>query len=156
MDIFRRKIIQFNVFDRKLISPAKKTVLVGGCFDIFHYGHLVFLHKAKTSGDYLIVALESNALIEKKKRKPFHSQQERAEILAALTIVDLVLLLPDFKNDSDYLELVKKIKPKIIAVSEKDINYSKKVQQAKSIHAEIKIVTPLLKKFSSSQLIKQL
>ena len=129
---------------------------MGGCFDIFHYGHLIFLQKAKASGDYLVIALESDALIKKKGRQPFHSQQERAEILAALTIVDLVLILPDLKSDRDYLKLVEKVKPKTIAVSEKDVNYSKKVAQAKKVGAEIKIVAPLLKKFSSSQLVKQL
>ena len=151
-----KKIIKYQNFERKILPTDKQVVLAGGCFDILHYGHLSFLKKAKAVGGFLIIALEPDDSIQLKGRRPFHNQQERAEILAALEMVDLVLLLPVFKNDADYLELVKTIKPQIIAVSEKDINYQKKAKQAQEIGIEIKIVIPLLDKFSSSRLISQL
>ena len=50
----------------------KKTVLVGGCFDVFHFGHLQFLNSAKEQGDYLIVILEPDEVIKSKNQCQGH------------------------------------------------------------------------------------
>ena len=114
----------------------KNIVLVGGCFDVMHYGHLRFLKQAKALGDYLVVALESDAaLVETKNRKVFHTQEQRAEILEALTVVDEVLTLPPLTSDQAYLELVQHIAPAVIALTEGDPRAPNKEQQAKSIGA---------------------
>ena len=77
---------------RKMMG-GKKTVLVGGCFDILHYGHLRFLSQAKEKGEMLIVALESDTFIRKiKNKKPIHTQEQRAEILAHLNLVDMIIV----------------------------------------------------------------
>lgn len=132
----------------------KKTVLGGGCFDVFHFGHLKYLQGAKSEGDFLIILLESDRFIKnKKKRKPIHIQRERAEILAAIKFVDLVILLPFFKNDQKYLKLVEKIKPQVIAVTEGDPQIKNKQRQASAIGAQLKVVSPFIKKFSSSKII---
>ena len=62
-----------------------KKVLVGGCFDLIHYGHIVFLKEARKQGDYLIVALESDDNVKKYKgeNRPVHKQSERAEMSSA-------------------------------------------------------------------------
>ena len=79
------------------------VVLVGGCFDILHIGHIRFLKAARKQGDSLVVALESDEFIRlQKRREPFHTQAERAEILAALRSVDTVILLPLLSTDEDY------------------------------------------------------
>jgi cytidyltransferase-like protein len=145
-----KKIVAFSQWTRNLLPIDKKIVLVGGCFDIFHYGHLIFLQKAKTEGDYLIVALESDFFIRKKGKALFHIQKQRAEILASLILVDLVLLLPYWQEDKNYFSLVKAVSPQVIAVSAHDPKYKIKKQQADLIGAKIKIVTPLLDNFSSS------
>ncbi len=70
-----------NIFSNKKCFPNSKIVLVGGCFDVLHYGHLEFLHEAKKQGKYLIVALEPDeTIIKYKKRKPIHNQLQRAKI----------------------------------------------------------------------------
>ena len=149
------KIIHYPAFDRRLLPKNKKVVLVGGCFDIFHYGHLTFLKKARSAGDYLIIALESDESTKRKGRSLFHNQKQRAELLAGLEIVDLVLLLPDWQNNSDYFNLVKKIQPQVIAVSDNDPKYELKKEQANLVKAEIKVVTPLLIDYSSSKIKEQ-
>jgi len=136
----------------KKSAGGKKIVLVGGCFDILHYGHIVFLKKSKQAGDYLVVLLESDkSVMKKKKRKPFHTQVERAEILNLLPFVDRVVKLPWLKKDREYFDIVKNIKPAIIAVTEGDPQYVNKKKQALKVGARIKVVSPLIKKFSTTR-----
>ena len=133
----------------------KKIVLVGGCFDLIHFGHLKFLEAAKNQGDYLIVALESDEFIRKHKRElPVHKQFERAEILSNLIMVDMIVMLPLFDTNKDYFELVKKILPSIIAVTEGDKELENKKKQATEIKAQVKEVVTNLKKFSTSNIVK--
>jgi FAD synthetase len=132
-----------------------RIVLVGGCFDILHIGHVRFLSEAKGMGDYLVVLLESDKNVKKLKGKnrPIFIQKERAEMLSALESVDLIIPLPMMENDTDYLDLVMKIKPDIIAVTEKDPLIQKKRRQAKEVGGKLKIVS-LTKRFSTSKLAK--
>jgi len=148
------KIVVFSNL-RKIKN--KNIVLVGGCFDILHYGHLIFLQKAKEHGNFLIIALESDKFIrERKKRGAVHNQQQRAEILSSINFVDLVVKLPYFSSDKEYTNLVKKIKPRIIAVSDKDPYLEEKKEQAKLVNGQLKIVCGLVEGFSSSMIIKNL
>jgi FAD synthetase len=130
-----------------------RIVLTGGCFDILHVGHVRFLSEAKKMGDYLVVLLENDKNVKKLKGKnrPVFIQKERAEMLSALGSVDLVLLLPTMENDSDYLNLVMKINPDIIAVTENDPHIEKKRGQAKQIGGELKVI-PSIKTLSTSKL----
>lgn len=133
----------------------KKSVLIGGCFDIFHYGHLRFIKQAKNQGEVLIISLESDKFIKKnKKRSPVHNQTQRAELLSALAVVDYVVLIPFFSSDKDYFRLVQAIRPTVIAVSENDPQYDNKDKQAKKVNANLKVVTRLLKDFSSKKLVR--
>ena len=137
------------------ITLGKTTVLAGGCFDLIHLGHLRFLQKAKKEGDFLIIALESDKFIRlKKKREPVHRQKDRAEILAELKYVDAVILLPFFRGNKKYFDLVRLIKPKVIAVTENDSKMKEKEKQAKIIGGKLKIVTNLLDHYSTSNILK--
>lgn len=149
------KIIEYQDIEQLVkVLHNKKTVIAGGCFDILHYGHVKFLEQARKEGDVLIVVLESDDFIKKNKQKvPVHTQQQRAEILAAQYSVDYVLKIPLFNSNEDYFKMVSAIKPSIIAVSEGDSKIDKKQKQADLINAKVKIVSPLLKNFSSSKII---
>jgi len=149
-------ILSYNNLEKSTpVLKSKKTVLVGGCFDLIHYGHLKFLESAKEQGDFLIVALESDEFIKKHKRKlQVHHQYERAEILSNLIMVDLVVLLPFFKTNEEYFELVKKIHPDIIAVTEGDKQLENKKKQAKLVGAEVREVVTNLKNFSTRNIAK--
>jgi len=144
--------------DLKRFLPEKskgKIVLAGGSFDILHIGHVKFLSEAKGAEDYLIILLESDQKVKKLKgsHRPVFSQRERAEMLAALTSVDLIVLIPMMENDADYLNLVMKIKPDIIAVTENDPEIENKRRQAREAGGELKIIL-LTKTFSTSKLAK--
>ncbi len=148
-----------SVLNKKILRylVGKKTVLIGGCFDIFHYGHLIFLKKAREQGDFLIVALESDQFIRKyKKRNPVHDQEQRAEILSAVRYVGYVIKLPLLTSDDEYFELVKMVRPSVIAVTEQDSQIENKKKQAAYVKAKLKIVSNLIPKFSTQKIIKTL
>lgn len=134
-----------------------KKVLVGGCFDFIHFGHISFLKQAKSHGDYLIVALESDENVRKMKgnARPIHSQQQRKEMLEALSIVDEIITLAPMNSDTEYLNLVLQVKPQIIAVTEGDPILGKKRDQAMRVGAKL-IVIPKIHTPSTSQLAKLL
>ena len=137
---------------------GKKIVLIGGCFDIVHLGHLIFLEKSKSIGDVLFVLLESDQTIKKLKgnNRPINSQINRAKFLTYLKSVDFVVLLSEMKTDQDYLNLITQIKPSIIAVTQNDPKIKLKTIEAKSIQAKLSIVTNIVPQKSTSLIIKSL
>lgn len=138
-------------------EKAKKVVLVGGCFDIIHYGHIHFLKNAKALGTHLVVALESDKNIKrlKGKARPIHNQDKRREMLESLHFVDKVIILGDTMTDRDYWKLVKMVKPQIIAVTAGDPILKKKQKQAESVGAAL-IKIPKIKSPSTSKIAKLL
>lgn len=135
----------------------KKIVLVGGCFDLIHFGHVSFLQQAKKLGTRLIVALESDENVRhaKGESRPIHSQEQRAAMLSALTCVDEVIALPPMKTDQQYKDLVLRIHPNIIAITEGDPIKQKKENQAILIGADL-VEIPKIHTPSTSQLAKLL
>ena len=75
----------------------QKVVFTNGCFDILHRGHIECLKKAKSLGDLLVVGLNSDSSVKKLKgsRRPIMPQQDRAEILASLGMVDYVCIFKE-------------------------------------------------------------
>lgn len=146
---------KIGILTEKIKSLDQKTVIVGGCFDILHLGHIRFLRQAKKLGDILIILLESDKKIKKIKgdARPVNSQKVRAEILSALRDVDFVILLPGIMEDTDYDDLVKKIKPDFIAVTKGDLGLENKKRSAKLVGAEVRIVINRLKNYSTGKLL---
>ena len=92
-------ILQFGPTKRSgrgVVSP-KKIVFTNGCFDLLHPGHIRSLEYARSLGDSLIVAINSDASVRQLKGegRPAIPERERAEILAALECVDAVLIFDD-------------------------------------------------------------
>lgn len=150
-------IEQITPLRQSLKASGKTLVLVGGCFDVLHPGHVIFLEKAKKAGDILIVLLESDQKITKLKgiNRPVHTQIERAKVLSALTAVDYVVLLPTMKTDKEYDELIVKIKPDIIAATygAKDNNH--KIRSAKIVGAKLTYVTKMIGNHSTSAILNR-
>lgn len=143
---------------KNLRSKGKKIVLAGGCFDILHIGHITFLKKAKEAGDSLFILLESDEAIKriKGKNRPINNQEDRAKILAALNVVDFVVLLPANLTDKDYDRIVIQIKPAIIATTKGDPFRMHKERQAVLINCKIIDVTDIISDQSTSRLVKLL
>ena len=81
----------------RLRSSGLKLVFTNGVFDILHVGHVRYLEQARTLGDVVVVAINSDASARKLKGegRPLINQDERAEILAALRTVDYVTIFDD-------------------------------------------------------------
>lgn len=133
----------------------KKVVLVGGCFDVLHPGHVVFLEKAKKAGDKLVVLLESDEKIKKLKgiNRPVHNQKERAAVLRSIKYVDSVVMLPYLKTDEDYDRIIKEINPDIIAATIGDGANDHKIRVAKLVGAKLKYVTKIVGNHSTSKIL---
>lgn len=142
----------------KLKAEDKTIVLVGGCFDILHVGHIRFLKEAKKYGDFLFVLLESDQTIRRAKGeyRPINSQKDRADILSSFFNVDYVIMLPQFNIDKDYDHLISKIRPDIIAATKGDPNIRHKKRQAKMLNAKVINVISNISNRSTSNLIKLL
>jgi D-glycero-beta-D-manno-heptose 1-phosphate adenylyltransferase len=91
----------------------KKIVFTNGCFDILHQGHVDYLCKAKDLGNILIVGLNTDASVKrlnKSPERPINKEQSRALVLAALVLVDAIVL---FDEDTPY-ELIKTVQPDVL------------------------------------------
>lgn len=130
---------QAATVSKKLHDTGKTIVLVGGCFDILHIGHIRFLSHAKEKGDVLMIMLEHDDTIKRKKGKhrPLNTQKDRAEMLTNLSLVDYVITLPAVVSDDFYNKLVNLLKPAIIATTTGDPFREHKERQAKQIGATV-------------------
>lgn len=139
-----------------LKEKGKRIVLANGCFDIIHVGHVRYLRDAKSRGDVLIVALNSDESVKslKGEGRPIMNQLDRAEILSSFEFVDYILIF----EERDVSKILLELKPHIHAkgsdyteetVPERDVVLSyggeiaicggKKVRSSSKIIKEIKI-----------------
>jgi D-glycero-beta-D-manno-heptose 1-phosphate adenylyltransferase len=79
---------------RQLAAAGKKVVLVNGCFDLLHAGHIYFLEQARSLADELFVAVNGDASVRELKGplRPVQSERERAYALSALACTAVVVL----------------------------------------------------------------
>ena len=98
-------------FVRNLQKSGKTVVDTNGCFDILHVGHVRYLQKTKSFADYSIVLLNSDKSVKaiKGEDRPINNENDRAEILCALSCVDYVVMF----DENSPRELLDEIKPDV-------------------------------------------
>lgn len=96
----------------KLKKEGKRIVFTNGCFDIIHAGHVDYLEKARSLGDFLIVGLNNDDSVRRLKglNRPVNPQEQRKRVLEALKSVDMVII---FEEDTPE-RLIKEIKPDLL------------------------------------------
>jgi rfaE bifunctional protein nucleotidyltransferase chain/domain len=109
--IFSREQLQQQVAAWR--RAGETVTLANGCFDLLHVGHIRYLHAARALGGRLIVAINSDESVRalKGEGRPLMPAKERAEILAALTDVDAVVIFPE----PDVRALIREIRPDVHA-----------------------------------------
>ena len=148
-----KHIKNFNEIDQlsdELKAKNRKIVFTNGCFDILHLGHIKYLETAKSLGDILILGLNSDRSVSALKgdERPINSQVDRAYILAALEVVDYVVI---FDEDTPY-NLIKLIKPNILV---KGSDYKSKKVVGEDIAEEL-ILVEFIEGKSSSKTIEKI
>ena len=103
-----------------------RVVLTSGSFDLIHLGHVKYLARAKELGDVLVVGVDSDAKIRRRKGedRPLVPEDERLEMLAHQRPVDLIYL----KGDEPRWALIEAVGPEVLVLSE-DHSYSEQEQQ---------------------------
>jgi D-beta-D-heptose 7-phosphate kinase/D-beta-D-heptose 1-phosphate adenosyltransferase len=93
---------------QRLRAAGKRLVFTNGVFDLLHVGHVRYLKQARALGDALVVAINSDRTVRELKGpdRPVFEQSERAEILAALRVVDYVVVFDDVSPRSLIAELL--------------------------------------------------
>lgn len=109
-----RKIIPYKKLTNQIIKRDKKRTYVffSGAFDVFHYAHFNALKKASELGDILVVQVDGNKLVKKRKgsSRPYFNESYRALIVASLVFVDYVFIS---NTPSESREKLRKIQPNI-------------------------------------------
>jgi D-beta-D-heptose 7-phosphate kinase/D-beta-D-heptose 1-phosphate adenosyltransferase len=97
---------------RRAQAAGRKVVFTNGCFDLLHRGHIRYLEQARSLGDLLVVGLNSDASVRRLKGagRPVVPADQRAEVLAALAAVDLVLIF----GELDPGEVIRTLRPDVL------------------------------------------
>jgi rfaE bifunctional protein nucleotidyltransferase chain/domain len=92
----------------RLRAAGRRLVFTNGVFDLLHVGHVRYLAQARALGDALVVAINSDRAVRELKGadRPVFDEVERAEILAALRVVDYVVVFDDISPSSLIGELL--------------------------------------------------
>jgi D-glycero-beta-D-manno-heptose 1-phosphate adenylyltransferase len=93
-------------------ASGKRLVFTNGVFDLLHPGHVRYLAEARTHGDALVVAVNSDRSVRaiKGPERPINSEQERAEVVSALACVDAVVIF----DEDDPHAIITAIQPDIL------------------------------------------
>jgi glycerol-3-phosphate cytidylyltransferase len=141
--------------DELLASRTNKVVVfTNGVFDILHAGHVQYLDKAKSLGDFLVVALNTDSSVSRLKgpTRPLNSLSDRMAVIAALRCVDCVV---SFEEDTPE-RVISEIKPDIHV---KGGDYSvESLPESRIVHeyGGKVVILPLLEGRSSTRVIDKL
>jgi D-beta-D-heptose 7-phosphate kinase/D-beta-D-heptose 1-phosphate adenosyltransferase len=139
---------------KQLKNSDKKVAFTNGCFDILHPGHISSLSQAAATADFLIVGLNSDLSVKRLKGegRPINDQDSRALMLAALSMVDAIVV---FEEDTP-LELIKQVLPDVLVkggdYTEDQIAGAREVKEA----GGKVVINPIVDGFSTTFLIQKL
>jgi len=115
MEEYRKKIKNLSDLKKEIQeikAQGKRVVFTNGCFDLLHPGHMRYLYAARQMGDFLIVAVNTDRSVKaiKGKNRPIQSQDERTELLAAMSFVDAVVLF----DENNPLKVIQHLLPDVL------------------------------------------
>jgi D-glycero-beta-D-manno-heptose 1-phosphate adenylyltransferase len=133
---------------------GKTVVLANGCFDVLHAGHVRYLQAARSEGDLLVVAVNSDLSVRKLKGagRPILAEKDRAELVAALAAVDFVVIF----DEADVRPLLRDLHSDVHAKGT-DYTLDSVPERDESEHLGIRIaIVGDEKKHSTRDLIEQI
>lgn len=116
VDATRKKIMSASELASEVQrrqQAGERGVFTNGCFDLLHLGHIRYLQEARALGDFLVMGLNSDESVRalKGEKRPLVPEQERAEILAALSCIDYVTIFCEKTANA----LIERLQPEIYA-----------------------------------------
>lgn len=145
---------ELKVIAAEARDGGKSVVFTNGCFDLLHRGHVHLLREAKACGDLLIAGVNSDKSIKQIKgpTRPVLPELDRSELLAAMEMVDYVVLF----DEPDPYELVSAIRPDVLVKggdwsSEKIIGAGLVKEAGGRV-----VVIPYIKGFSTTEIIERI
>jgi D-glycero-beta-D-manno-heptose 1-phosphate adenylyltransferase len=156
-DILEQKILTREQLGPRLLQwkfIGKKIAFTNGCFDILHTGHIASLSAAAREADLLIVGVNSDASTKRLKGplRPINNERSRAELLAALFMVDAVVI---FEEDTPK-ELISKVMPDVLV---KGGDYTvDQIVGAKEVidNGGRVVINPILEGYSTTGIIEKI
>jgi rfaE bifunctional protein nucleotidyltransferase chain/domain len=134
-------------------AEGKTVVFTNGCYDLLHPGHVRLLERARSLGDALILALNSDASVQRAKgpSRPAVGEAERAEVAAALDAVDAVTL---FDEDTPR-ELIAAVLPDVLV---KGADWSQFIAGREEVEAVggTVIAVPLEPGYSTTNIVERI
>jgi D-beta-D-heptose 7-phosphate kinase/D-beta-D-heptose 1-phosphate adenosyltransferase len=134
-------------------SKGERVVFTNGCFDLLHIGHITVLEQARRFGDRLIVAINSDRSVSELKgpTRPIVGERERARVLAALAVVDAVVVF----DEPTPLEIILASRPDVIVKGgDYDVSTVVGAKEVLSWGGKVEIV-PIVEGFSTTKLIEK-
>jgi FAD synthetase len=123
-----------------------KKVIAGGRFNTIHPGHIHFLKKAKSMGEFLIVVIANDKTILRQKKDLLLPAEKRKEMVERTGIPDLVLIGHEIPDEHGIIRIIKEQKPDVIALGyDQKIDESSIKQKTKNLglSCEIKRISKL-------------
>ncbi|RME02969.1 MAG: D-glycero-beta-D-manno-heptose-7-phosphate kinase [Planctomycetota bacterium] len=135
-------------------DAGKKVVFTNGCFDILHQGHIAYLRYAKSLGDILVVGVNSDSSVRllKGEARPFAPLETRMAVLAALEMVDYLVVF----EEATPLHLIERIRPHVLIKGE---DYQDKIVVGREIveaDGGRVVLAPLVEGISSTLLAERI
>lgn len=132
---------------------GKKVVFTNGCYDILHPGHIRLLEAARSLGDILILALNTDASVQRLKgpTRPLISQDQRAELAAALEAVDAVT----FFDEDTPRELIAAVLPDILIKGADWAHFIAGREEVEAAGGQV-LALPLEPGYSTSGILEQI
>ncbi len=149
----RRKIVAYKKIDEVVEQYRRmgmKIVLAQGTYDMVHVGHGRYLQKAKSLGDILVVGVDSDEKVKKRKgpQRPVVPEDERCEMLTFLSSVDVVVIKP---VKAEKWELIKMVKPDVL-IATKATYDQEELRELKTVCGEIKVMEPMATTSTSAKI----
>lgn len=141
--VTKRVISDYDKVAEKIEACRKlglRIVLTSGTFDIYHEGHARYLEKAKSEGDILIVGVDNDDKVRRRKgtNRPMVTEGSRMEILCHCRHVDLVFL----KKDGDLKwRLIKTIRPDVLIATQRTYTEDQ-IRELAEFCGEVKVLEP--------------
>lgn len=139
-DRFIRDHSELKKVIEELRKLKKRIVLTQGVWDLIHEGHALYLEKAKSYGDVLVVGVDSDELTKKRKgpNRPIVPEKERIEMLIHLRHVDIVTIR---ELNHDIGDLIRLVSPDVLITSKSTKDFKDK--QKKEYHSYCKKIITL-------------